>query len=125
MMMNTKILTFFLLISLVFVAPSYADPKGKKIEWSEVPLIVQQIFTQHAQGREILKVKKEKIVLRTEDKQKNKTTLYLARVKKADGKKFWITSDINGQLIDVEDEETEEVLEDLVDKKHKKNKKDS
>ncbi len=116
-MMNIKVLTFFLLINWALATPSYADSKERKVEWSEVPLLVQQIFTKHTQGGEILKVKKEKIILMTEKEKKNKTTLYLAKVKKANGKKFWITADKNGTLVDIEDEETEEVLEDEVGKK--------
>lgn len=125
-MMDIKVLAFFLLIGWTLITPSYAHSKGKKIEWSEVPLIVQQIFTEHTQGGEILKVKKEKIILHTEEEKKNKTTLFLAKVKKANGKKFWITVDKSGNLVDIEDEEAEEeVLEDEVGKKNKKNKKDS
>ena len=83
MMMNIKVLAFFLLIGWVLVTPTYADSnerkiekseaplsavanqaitadskgKGEKIEWSQVPLIAQQIFTKHTQGGEILKIK--------------------------------------------------------------------
>lgn len=124
--MNIKVLALFLLIALALPMASYAGSKSKeegKVEWSEVPPKAQQIITEHTQGGEILKIKKEHIILMTDKGKKNKTIIYLARVKKTDGKKIWITVDKSGELVDMEDEGTEEVLEDMEDEKHKKNKK--
>ena len=127
MMMNIKVLVLFLLMTLALSTVSYADSKSKerKIEWSEVPHQAQQTITEHIQGGEIFKIKKENIILMTEKKKENKTILYLVGVKKPDGKKIWITVDKSGELIDIEDEETEKVLEDEEDGKNKKNKKDN
>ncbi|WP_297324660.1 hypothetical protein [Nitrosomonas sp.] len=124
--MNIKVLALFLLITLALPTASYAGSKSKeegKVEWSEVPPKAQQIITEHTQGGEILKVKKEHIILMTDKGKKNKTIIYLARVKKTDGKKIWVTVDKNGELVDIEDEETDPVLEDEEDEKNKKNKK--
>lgn len=125
--MNIRVLAFFLLVTLVLSTASYAGSKSKeegKAEWSEVPQKAQQVITEHAQGGEILKVKKEHIILMTDKGKKNKTIIYLARIKKTDGKKVWVTVDKNGGLVDVENEDTDPVLEDEEDKKNKKNKKD-
>lgn len=115
--MNIKVLAFLLLITSAFPTLSYATSGKGKIEWSEVPLKAQQIITQHALEGKILKVKKEKIILMTDKGEENKTFLYLARVKKPDGKKFWIIVNQSGELIDIEDEETEKVLEDVEERK--------
>ena len=115
--MNIKVLAFLLLITSAFPTLSYATSGKDKIEWSEVPLRAQQIITEHALGGKILKVKKEEIILMTEKGEENKTSLYLARVKKLDGKKFWVIVDKSGELIDIEDEETEKVLEDVEERK--------
>lgn len=124
--MNIKVLALFLLITLALPTASYAGSKSKeegKVEWSEVPQKAQQTINEHLQGGEILKIKKEHIILMTDKGKKNKTIIYLARVKKTDGKKVWITVEKSGELVDMEDEGTEEVLEDMEDEKHKKNKK--
>ncbi len=121
-MMNTKVSVILLLLILLLSTPSYAQ-KGK-IEWSEVPLKAQQAITLHMQDRKLIKVKKEKIILMTEDGQKNKTTIYLAGVKRPGEKKTWITVDKDGNLVDIEEENAEEVLEDQVGNKKKKNKND-
>ena len=124
--MNIKVLALFLLITLALPTASYAGSKSKeegKVEWSEVPPKAQQIITEHTQGGEILKIKKEHIILMTDKGEKNKTIIYLARVKKTDGKKVWVTVDKSGELVDIEDEATDQVLEDEEDEKHKKNKK--
>lgn len=116
--MNIKILAFLLLIASAFSTLSYADSKKDQIEWSNVPFKIQKVITEHKQGGKILKVKKEKLILMTDKGKENKTTIYLARVKKSDNKKIWIIVDKSGQLVDVQDEETEKVLEDEVyDKK--------
>ena len=123
--MNIKILGFLLLITSGFSPLIYADAdskKGKKIEWPEVPLKAQQTIAEHAKGREIVKIKQEKIVLMTEAGEKNKTFLYLAGVKGLKGKKTWIIVDKDGELIDIENEDTEIVLEDEAE--NKKSKKD-
>lgn len=111
-MMNIKVPAFLLLAILAFSTASYADSKERKIEWSDVPHKAQKTITKYAQGREIFKIKKEKIILITEEAKENKTTLYLAGVKKKNGKRTWITVDKSGKLIDIEDEGTEEILED-------------
>ena len=111
-MMNIKVPAFLLLTILAFSTPSYADSKEKKIEWSNVPHKAQKTITKYAQGGEIFKIKKEKIILITEKEKENKTTLYLAGVKKTNGKRTWITVDKSGKLIDIENEGTEEILED-------------
>lgn len=119
-MVNIKVLAFFLLVTLVLSTASYADSKSKgdgKVEWSEVPEKTQQIIAEHARGGEILKVKKEYIILMTDKGKKNKTIIYLARIKRTDGKKVWVTVDKNGQLVDVEDEDTHPLLEDEKNKK--------
>lgn len=112
MMMNIKVPAFLLLAILAFSTPSYADSKERKIEWSDVPHKAQETITKYAQGGEIFKIKKEKIILITEKEKENKTTLYLAGVKKIHGKRIWITVDKSGKLIDIEDEKAEEILED-------------
>lgn len=122
--MNIKVLALFLLVTLTFSTVSYAGSKLKegKIELPEVPQKAQQIINEHLQGGEILEIKKEHIILMTDKGEENKTIIYLARIKKTDGKKVWVTVDKSGELVDMEDEETEGVLEDE-DEKHKKNKK--
>jgi len=122
--MNIKILAFLLLMSFMVATPVYAEKEKKekgRIDWSEVPLQAQQAITKHKPEGTLVKVKKEKIVLMTEDGKKNKTTIYLAGFKRPGEKRTWVTVDKNGNLVDIEDEEFDDVLEDQVGKKNKKN----
>ncbi|PXW83484.1 hypothetical protein C8R34_1276 [Nitrosomonas sp. Nm84] len=124
--MNIRVLAFFLLVALAFSTASYAGSKSKEegiVEWPQVPHKAQQIITEHIQGGEILKIKKEHIILMKDKGMKKKTIIYLARIQNTDGKKIWVTVDKDGELVDVEDEDTDPVLEDLEDEKNQKNKK--
>lgn len=127
--MNIKLFSLFLLITIVFSTPTYADPKGHKekdiVEWSEVPPQAQKTITQHAAGGKVFSVKKEKMVLMTENKKK-KTTIYLAGIKKQDGKEFWVIADKDGTFIDIDRPDSESVLEeDVENEKRERRKKDN
>ncbi len=115
--MNIKVLVF-LLITLAFSTSSYSDSKKGKLEWSELPPIVQLTIIEHALGGIIKRIKKEEIILL--EKGNKKTDIYLAKVKLAKGKKIWITVDKSGELIDIQDVSTDEVLEDIENEKQKK-----
>ncbi len=115
--MNIKVL-LFLLITLAFSTSSYADSTKGKVEWSEVPPIVQQTIIEHALGGIIKRIKKEEIILL--EKGNVKTEIYLAKVKIGKGKKIWIMVDKSGELINIEDVSADEVLEDIEIKKNKK-----
>ncbi len=115
--MNIKVLVL-LLITFAFSTSSYADSTKGKVEWSEVPPIVQQTIIEHALGGIIKRIKKEEIILL--EKGNKKTDIYLAKVKIAKGKKIWIIVDKNGELINIEDVTNDEVLEDMENEKKKK-----
>ncbi len=115
--MNIKVLVL-LLITFAFSTSSYADSTKGKVEWSEVPPIVQQIILEHTQGGKITRIKKEEIILL--EKGNKKTEIYLAKVKISKGKKIWIIVDKNGELLYIEDVSADEVLEDIEIKKNKK-----
>lgn len=118
-MNNIKSLMFLLIISIVST-PSYAGSKEGKIEWAQVQINVQQTIIEHAQGGKIKRIKKEKIIL-LEKVENKKTTLYLAKIRKTDGGKAWLTVDKSGELIDIEGQITERVLEDIENEKNEKN----
>ena len=96
--MKIKVLAFLLLITLAFSTSSYADPKEGKVEWSQVPAKVQQTIKLN-----IIK-KKEKV---------KKTVIYIAKIKKSNTNKFWISVDKSGQLIEIEKEQSGKILEDM------------
>lgn len=95
--MNIKVLAVLLLITLAFSTSIFASSKEEKIEWSQVPLKVQQTITEHAQGGEIIEIEKET--------EKQGGIIYEAKIKKSDGKKIEIKVDENGKLIEIEDED--------------------
>ncbi len=126
--MNIKALSFLLIMAIAFSTPIYADSKEHKekdkdkVEWSEVPPKAQKTITQHAAGGKVFSVKKEKMVLMTENKKK-KTVIYLAGVKKKDGKEFWVIADKDGTFIDIDRPDTESMLEEDVDNEKRERRK--
>lgn len=112
-MMKIKVLAFLLLITLAFSTSSYADPKEGKVEWSQVPAKVQQTITKHAQGGQIVKIKKEKLNIIKDKEKVKKTVIYIAKIKKSNTNKFWISVDKSGQLIEIEKEQSGKILEDM------------
>ena len=111
--MKIKVLAFLLLITLAFSTSSYADPKEGKVEWSQVPPKVQQTITKYAEGGQILKIKTEKLNIIKDNEKIRKTAIYIAKIKKSNTNKFWISVDKNGQLIDIEKEQSGKILEDM------------
>ncbi len=113
-----KILVSVLLSIYIFPGLVLAEPEKRKnreidkIEWSEIPLISQKTISEHLQDGVISKLKKQKVIQMIDKHNGNKTDIYLAEIRKANGKKVWVIVDHNGKLIDVESEETENLPED-------------
>ena len=127
-----KMLILLLLVLYIFSGLVFAetgkrkDKEIDKIEWPEIPLKTQKTISEHLQDGTISKLKKQKIIQMVDKQRGDKKDIYLAEIKKANGKKFWVTVDHNGQLIDVETEETENLPEDeenqRKERKHSKKK---
>ena len=88
--MNIKTFVFFVLILLAFSTSSYAGCNEEKVEWSYVPAKAQQTITEHAQGGEVLRVKKE---------TRKSIVIY-----EADGKKIEIKVNENDKLFEILDD---------------------
>ena len=116
--MNNKVFGFFLLLALGFSPLIHAE-----IELSELPLKAQQAIIGNLKDGKISKIKRQKINLMNDAGEEKPTDLYLARVDRFKGKKFWVVVSKEGQLIDIEDEETEIILEDEAEKKKQKDRK--
>lgn len=84
--------------AIVFAVSACAG-KEARVEWSEVPAVVQRTITHHAEGGEIEEVEKE-IKL----KNGNTVTIYEAEVKRPDGKKIEIKVGEDGKLIELEED---------------------
>lgn len=127
-----KMLILVLLVLYIFSGLVFAetgkrkDKEIDKIEWPEIPLKTQKTISEHLQDGTISKLKKQKIIQMIDKQRGDKKDIYLAEIKKTNGKKFWVTVDHNGQLIDVETEETENLPEDeenqRKERKHSKKK---
>ncbi len=127
-----KMLILVLLVLYIFSGLVFAetgkrkDKEIDKIEWPEIPLKTQKTISEHLQDGKISKLKKQKIIQMIDKQRGDKKDIYLAEIKKTNGKKFWVTVDHNGQLIDVETEETENLPEDeenqRKERKHSKKK---
>lgn len=86
-----------MMIILLFATSSFAGLFGdEKVEWSQVPVEVQQTIKEHLQGGEI-----EEIEIETEKKN---ITIYEATVKKPDGTEIEIKVNENGTLIEFEND---------------------
>ncbi len=121
------LLPLYIFSGLVLAEPGKHKDRGiDKIEWSEIPPNTQKIISEHLQDGVILKLKKQKIIQMIDKHKGDKTDIYLAEIKKTNGKKFWVTVDHNGKFIDIESEETENLPEDeenrKKERKHSKNK---
>ena len=112
--MNIKILVY-IFIALTFSNGSYANSQEEKVSALFLPPIVEQIINEHALSGQIKKLKKEQVILL--EKGDKMREIYLAKVKKINGKKIWITVDESGELLNIEDVSNDEVLEDLANKK--------
>ena len=107
------LLVLYIFSGLVFAETGKRKDKDiDKIEWPEIPLKTQKTISEHLQDGTISKLKKQKIIQMVDNQRGDKKDIYLAEIKKTNGKKFWVTVDHNGQLIDVETEETENLPED-------------
>jgi len=95
--MNKVFLLLVLPITMAYAASSFAG-KEEKVEWSQVPVAVQKTITEHAGGGKIEEIEKE-----TESKGGKSVTVYEAKVKKPDGKKFEIEVGEDGKLIKIDD----------------------
>ena len=95
--MNKAFLLLVLPITLAYAASSVAG-KEEKVEWPQVPVAVQKTITENAGGGKIEEIEKE-----TETKGGKPVTVYEAKVRKRDSKKFEIEVGEDGNLIKVED----------------------
>ena len=96
--MKIKLNVIITLIALFLSTSSFAGLfDEEKVEWSQVPEKVQQTINQHLQGGTIEKIEKET--------KKKKVIVYVAYVKKPDGKKIEIKVEEDGTLIEIEDED--------------------
>lgn len=126
-MLILVLLVLYIFSGLVFAETGKRkDKEIDKIEWPEIPLKTQKTISEHLQDGKISKLKKQKIIQMIDKQRGDKKDIYLAEIKKTNGKKFWVTVDHNGQLIDVETEETENLPEDeenqRKERKHSKKK---
>lgn len=95
--MKKAFLLIALPITMAYAASSFAG-KEEKVQWSQVPAVVQKTITEHAGGGKIEEIEKE-----TETKDGKSVTVYEAKIKKPDGKKFEIEVGEDGKLIKIED----------------------
>ncbi len=95
--MNIRILTLILTMTLIFATSSFASLFGEeKVEWSQVPVKVQETITEHLQGGKIVEIEKET--------KKKTITVCEAKVKKPDGKKIEIKVEEDGTLFELEED---------------------
>ena len=95
--MNISIRALFLTMSLIFATSSFAGLFGEEnVKWSQVPIKVQKIISQHLQGGEIEEIEKEK--------KKKTIMVYEAKIKRPDGKKIEIKVEEDGTLLELEED---------------------
>lgn len=85
--------------AILVSALSFADEKEEKIQWVNVPAVVQNTITANSGDGKIEEIEKE-----TETKNGRQITVYEAKVKKPDGKKIKIKVSKDGKLIELEDD---------------------
>ncbi len=93
--MNVKNLVLTSLLTMLFATSSYAGLFDEKVEMSQIPEKVQQTITQNAQNGTIQKVEKGTM--------KKKVIVYVATVKKPDGKEIEIQVEEDGALVKMDD----------------------
>ncbi len=118
-----KIIILFFLLLYILSGVVFAETEKRegrdidKIEWPEIPIKTQKTISEYLQDGTILKLKKQKIIQMVDKHKGDRKDIYLAEIKRNNGKKFWVTVDHKGQLIDVETEDTENLPEDIENKR--------
>jgi uncharacterized membrane protein YkoI len=98
--MKTKILLkTSLFVVLTFALAGCESEKEEKIQWSDVPAVVQETITENTGDGEIEEIERE-----TKTKNGKPVTVYEVEIKKSDGKKIEIKVGEDGKLIKVEDD---------------------
>ncbi len=98
--MKTNIFQIFILtVAMAFAASSFAGEKEEKVQWENVPVVVQKTITENLKDGKIEEIEKE-----TKIKDGQSVTVYEAKVKKSDGKKIEIKVGEDGKLIKIEDD---------------------
>ena len=96
---TTLLLIVALPITMLFATSGFAGKNEEKIQWDNVPAVVQKTITENAGDGKIEEIEKE-----TETKHGKSITVYEAKVKKSDGKKIEIKVGEDGKLIKVEND---------------------
>ena len=95
--MNISIRALFLTMALIFATSSFAGLFGEEnVKWSQVPIKVQKIISEHLQGGEIEEIEKET--------KKKTITVYEAKIKRPGGKKIEIEVEEDGTLLKLEED---------------------
>ncbi|MDN5753677.1 MAG: hypothetical protein L0H15_10430 [Nitrosospira sp.] len=94
--MKKAFLILALPITMAYAASSFAG-KEEKVQWSQVPPVVQKTIKEHSGGGKIVEIEKE-----TETKDGKPVTVYEATINTPDNRKFEVEVREDGKLVKID-----------------------